>query len=327
MCDSRYPAMPAYTLYGLTIACTVPLDGLRAALPGAPADIRVTFGACAPWLAEPSRGDRYRSATADAVDPSDRIVVTEQASGFQFRYGDGTAFEVSRDGGEIWGRFESRFVLADAVVYLLGPVLGFALRLRGVLCLHASGVVIDGRAVALLGAQGAGKSTTAGLFAAAGFAVLADDLVAVRPVNGRWMAQPAYDHLRVWEDGERILFGESGRLPLLTPTWTKRAVPLEKMGMRFHDTPVALGAIVLLADRSADATATQVNRLEGAAAILAVVRETYANYLLDAPMRAAEVAAVGGLLRNVPIWKATPHTDPARLHQLVERVINRIRVG
>ena len=319
--------MPAYTLYGLTVACSAPLAGLRPAAAGANADIRVTFGDCAPWHQEPSRGERYRSANDERAAQSDRIVVTEYASGFTFQYGDGTAFEVARDGSEVWGRFPPNFVLADAAVYLLGPVLGFALRLRGVLCLHASGVVIDQRVLAFLGAPGSGKSTTAGLFAAAGFAVLADDLVALLPVRGAWMAQPAYDHLRVWDDGERILFGESGRLPLLTPTWGKRALPLEQMGFRFHDSPAPLGAIVLLGDRSDRPNAPDLVRLQGAATMLAVVRETYANYLLDAPMRASEFDAIAALLRDVPMWRAAPHSDPTRNAHIVARVLECIRAG
>ncbi|HWR97442.1 MAG TPA: hypothetical protein VN317_03400 [Candidatus Methanoperedens sp.] len=54
------------------------------------------------------------------------------------------------------------------------------------LIVHAAGVDVNGRGVLLAGASGAGKTTIAGICAAAGHAVLSDDRVLVRHSPGEW---------------------------------------------------------------------------------------------------------------------------------------------
>lgn len=60
---------------------------------------------------------------------------------------------------------------------LTGTILAVALMQRGTLVLHGCVVAIGGRAIAVLGHCGDGKSTTAAACAARGYQVLSDDLV------------------------------------------------------------------------------------------------------------------------------------------------------
>jgi hypothetical protein len=55
---------------------------------------------------------------------------------------------------------------------------------RGGLLLHAAGIVDGGRAIVLVGAEGAGKSTWAALGAQAGAKVITDDLAVLDGVDG-----------------------------------------------------------------------------------------------------------------------------------------------
>ena len=241
------------------------------------------------------------------------------------RYSDATEFHVSRDGTMIWATWASASTQADTEVYLLGPVLGFAQRLMGRLCLHASAVVIDDVAVALCGPGSAGKSTTAGAFAAAGFGVLADDMTALREAGGDLLALPAADHLRVWAQSERILLGSTGSLPTLTPTWDKLALQLERQGWTFRDTPARLGAVILLARRENGAGFPRVERVAPAEAFIEIAANTYANYLLDARMRAEEFGSITRLLSAVPVLRATPSSDPSRISALVDVIAAAVR--
>ena len=105
-------------------------------------------------------------------------------------YLDGTQFWLDREGREVWATWPDNLTLEDTATYLLGPVLGILLRLRGVTCLHASAVAFGEKAVAFVGSEGAGKSTTAAALARRGHAVLSDDVVALAERNGIVLCAP-----------------------------------------------------------------------------------------------------------------------------------------
>ena len=122
----------------------------------------------------------YASSQGDTPDePSLRVGVLGSGDYFGFFYSDGVRFAVERRGHEVWGDWPENYTLEDACTYLLGPVIGFVLRRRGVTCLHASAVAFGEHAIALAGIPGSGKSTTAAAFAQLGYSVIADDVVAL----------------------------------------------------------------------------------------------------------------------------------------------------
>ena len=309
----------------MTLASDRELFSLRPAAADAVPDVTAHFQSSPVWavVAIGTLPERYRSA--HAPDPLDTLVVYESPDGFIFAYSDGTRFWMSPDGREIWSRWPEPATLADTETYFVGPVLGFSLRLRGVLCLHASAVVIDGLAVALAGGSSAGTSTTAAAFALAGYEVMSDDLVAVRGTESQPSVAPAYPYLKLWASSERLLFGGTRTLPWLTPTWDKRALALDDHGYRFAESSRALGAIVTLSQRAADNARPRVVRSSPTDALLALVPETYAGYLLDTPMRRREFEQIGELLGRVPTFNAEPSDDPSRLPALVASIVAAVR--
>ncbi|HEY2848919.1 MAG TPA: hypothetical protein VGI97_03520 [Gemmatimonadaceae bacterium] len=290
-------------------------------------DITLTLDDAPPWRRAPTDGAtvRYRTPAVESA-PDDTLVVHEFAEGFRLRYADATEFHIARDGRELWATWAPSSTLADTETYLLGPALGFAQRLMGVLCLHASAVVVDGVAIALCGPAQAGKSTTAGAFASAGFGVLADDMTAIRMRDGAVMALPGYDHLRVWRDTEEILLGTNGALPRLTPTWDKRALRVRAHGWTWCERAARLAAVVLLAPRSDAQSAPRVERVPPGDAFVEIAANSYANYLLDDRMRAEEFGAIADLLQRAHVVRATPHSDPRRIGELVQLIAAAVRV-
>ena len=266
----------------------------------------------------------YRESATDPDPPVSEAAWIEGRPGLRLRYGDGAEYHVSADAHEVWVTWPGALAFEDAMIHLVGPVLGFILRRRGVLSLHASGAVIGGRAAAFSGESGAGKSTIAAALAAAGHAALADDVLALREVRGTMMAYPAYDHLRVWDDAARALVGEEHELPWLTPSWDKRAFTLETLGYPVARAPAPLGWIFLLADRTNDEASPRVEPVRAADAFVPLVANTSANYLLSPEMRAEEFALLARLLERTPVLRLFPHTDPARLSQLVSCVLEAV---
>jgi hypothetical protein len=320
------PPIHTYSLYGLTVTSTTELPGLTAAAAGAPSELQLRLGDVPDWT--PTSFDafpvRYRTPAAEWTI-ADNLIVHELPAGFALRYADGCTFQVARDGRELWAQWPSHYTVLDVEPYLLGPVIGFALRLRGTLCLHASAVVVDGRAVALLGPSQAGKSTTAAAFGAAGYPVLADDLVALREVDGTPMAYPGAGSLRLWEEGERMMFYRYGTLPRLAPSWAKGTLAMDAHGVEHVERAVPLGAIVVLGEREAGAGAPHWSEISDLEAFLAIVANSYASYLLDSPMRAVEFAQVSRLIGRCPVRRVTPSTDAARLGELVATIVGAVR--
>jgi hypothetical protein len=90
-------------------------------------------------------------------------------------------FEISADLGTVSLRMVEGVDEGMASVMVVGTLAALQLYLRGELVLHASAVARDGRAVAFTGHSGMGKSTLAALLAAAGAAVISDDVLPVHP--------------------------------------------------------------------------------------------------------------------------------------------------
>src|SRR5262249_39321801 len=113
-------------------------------------------------------------------------------------YADETEFVIDRFGSAIFASWPDASTLEDTCVYLLGPISGLMLRLRGIPCLHAATVAVGDSAFALVGGPGAGKSTMAAAFARRGVPILADDLSALVDQGRQFLVQPGPPRLFLW---------------------------------------------------------------------------------------------------------------------------------
>jgi hypothetical protein len=200
----------------------------------------------------------------------------------------------------VWALWPDHSSVEEAATYILGPVLGLLLRFRGVTCLHASAVAIEDSAVAFVGAEGAGKSTTAAAFARSGNAVLSDDVVAlVEREDGFWVS-PAYPHVCLWPESVNLLYGSPDALPPLSPNWEKRRLALGTGGSRFEETALPLRMIYLLDNRRSDA-GPYIEAVPGQTGLLSLVANSYATNMLDSEMRAREFKTLSSLASKVPI--------------------------
>ena len=236
-------------------------------------------------------------------------------------YCDGTEFFVNREGSQVWATWPDSLTLEDTATYLLGPVLGFVLRLRGVTCLHASAVAVGDRVIALMGPANAGKSTTAAAMARLGCPVLTDDIVALTEDAGIFGVQPGYPQLRLWPDSVALLYGAEDALPALTPTWDKRALDLNRNGYSFQCRPLPLAAIYVLDERSRNPE-PRIGGIHGRESLLTLLANTYVGYLLDAKMRGQQFESLGRLMASVPVRRVVPSADPAHLSRLCTRILD-----
>lgn len=318
-----------YCVYGLQLCSNRPVPGLvPLSTPGKSA-VQAWLGLMPPWIkeAQGSEGELwYVSVYQDEHgEPTMKTWKLADGSYFRLRYRDGTEFVVDHQGTEIWATWPDQLTLEDTATYLLGPVLGFVLRLRSITCLHASAIAVGGQAIALLGEPGAGKSTTAAAFAQLGYPILSDDIVALSKKRP-FLVQPGYPQVRLWPDSVKTLYGFADLLPRLTPTWDKRYLDLTERGYRFQQQPLPLAAVYILGERSEDAVAPFVIDMPARTALMALVGNTYANYLLDQEMRAQEFADLSRLVEHVPLRQVIPHGDPAQLSRLCHTILDDFRL-
>lgn len=116
-------------------------------------------------------------------------------------------------------------------VHLPGSVLALWLERRGLLCLHAAAFERDGRAVAMLGTNGAGKSSLAAALLAAGAQLLTEDVLVLEPTATGARVRPSHPRMRLWaEPLERLLGLEAEGLPRAHPELDKRSLDLRSVG-------------------------------------------------------------------------------------------------
>jgi hypothetical protein len=258
----------------------------------------------------------YVSSYTDEVgEPALRAWEAAEGALLHLAYSDGTQFWLDRKGAAIWAAWSGRSSLENVFSYLLGPVLGLVLRLRGIVCLHASAVAFDDSCVAFVGSAGAGKSTTAAAFAQQGYGIVSDDIVGLVERDGTFYVLPAYPHLCLWPESVSMLYGSPDALPQLVLDWGKRQLALGENGTRFEQRTLPLSAIYILGERLPD-TAPSANSIQDREVLLSLVANTYATNLIDRTMRGEEFDLLSRLVSSVRVRTVHPSDDPSRMGDL-----------
>jgi len=317
-----------YTAFGLTLRSDLSIPGLPIVSVSSLPDIDIHLGAKPPGVEVPPPDPEplwFASRFLDETGtPTLRIWEAAKGALLHLVYSDGTEFWLDRRGAEIWSTWPAPLTVADVATYLLGPILGLMLRIRGITCLHASAVAVGNRAVAFVGPAGAGKSTTAAALVRLGWAVLADDIVAVQEQNENFLALPSFPHLSLLPESVGMLYGATDVLPHFTPHWEKRRLGLE--GLHFQNQALPLQVIYLLGEREGT-LGLRIENTTAQTALLSLVANTYANTLLDAPMRATEFTLLGRVVSRVPVRTLHAHLDPSHLSELGDLISENCRLS
>lgn len=315
------------SIYGLGVSANRPIPGVPPST-AASEDVRISFGSLPAWLddvkatqIETSYIAEYKS---ECGEPALRVFRVLDGEFYRFYYADQTEFLINQAGTEVWAQWSTPLTIEDTATYLLGPVMGFVMLLRGIVCLHASAIAVDNKAIALLGPAGSGKSTTAAAFSARGYSVLAEDVVTLDDRGKQFMVRPGYPCIRLWPASVKALYGSEDHLPKLTPNWDKCYLDLND---QFTTEPLPLVAIYHLGERRRDPKAPFVENLDRSAGLLSLIANTYATKLMNKEMRAREFELLTRVLNNVPLRRVTPHGDPARIPELCDTILEDFNRG
>jgi hypothetical protein len=211
--------MYSYRAYGLTIRSALPLPELIVA--EGERDVVIRFGKL---KHQPPR--TYQETNGMQVVGNDIYVFWDEIGMFLVRGGREIIIQ------PVPGLNESVLRL-----FILGTTLAMLLYQRGLTVFHASAVAIDNEVVAFAGVKGAGKSTFAAALHAAGYELVADDIVAIDASQGHSMVLPGFPHLKLWPDSINLLGSAPELLPRLRPELEKRSYAVST---RFLQKPLPL---------------------------------------------------------------------------------------
>lgn len=201
-------------------------------------------------------------------------------------------------------------------LYLLGTTFGALLMQRGILPLHGSAVVMDGRAVVFTGISGAGKSSLLAAFRKKGYPFLTDDVVAVSlDPDGNALVFPSYPQQKLWRDSTRAVGVEAA---VLKPLYTcgdrdKFAVPAQQ---GFYRSPAPLAAVYEIEAGSHREVGLQ--ELRGMDKLSALLSHTYRPWLVDGlGLKAEHFRICAGAAGQAAVYLLT---RPADIFSLDEQV-------
>jgi hypothetical protein len=246
-------------------------------------------------------GEPYFKVWKDKNNPQEYL-------GIQYTNGDGfTIFLINQTGSQIQIIRTKSILNADMFTYLLGSVMGCLLRVRKTTCLHAGVVAVGDKALAIIGAKGAGKSTTVAALAQQGLAVLSDDIAPLSEINGEFIVAPGYPRLRLWPNTVSAMSSlTSESLPKVLSSIEKRYLDLTiddtAQQWQFCSKPVQLNAVYVLAGcNSTDKVS--ITPESQAAGMLNLVSNVYPEYSLHDSDSLRNFGVLGRLANCVSVRK------------------------
>jgi hypothetical protein len=320
--NSNISTWPTHCLFGLTLASDYPFATRLALSAGAP-DLTFTCIDQSPlpggWeQTTPAYTSPYRNDDGESIlhlyrlDACDVLHFTHVADFYLFP--DRIVCHPSELAGD-----------PMVETHLLVTVLAFWLERQGIPTLHASAVVVGGRAAAFLSHSRDGKSTLAAALVQAGYPLLTDDILPVEHTDGAFRGRPGYPTMRLWPDEAQHFLGSCQGLELVHPKLTKRRVPVGPDGFgAFCDTSQRLACLYLPERRDAAewGAKIEVTPVSLRDAVIELVRHSFTARIVEAlgwqPQRLDFFAR---LVRQVPLRRLVYPSGFAHLPRVREAIL------
>jgi hypothetical protein len=297
-----------YLYGGLIFRSSVPLPLMPLSLDARPVDVDVAFAPLPAPTAECLRAMPHFAMYADGT------AILRSPHGIRMLIDNGRALRI-----EVPEGVDARLVQS----WLIGPGLGLIMHQRGVPPLHACAVSRAGRALAIAGDSGAGKSTTARALMERGYDLMAEDQAIIDPAHTTLF--PGVTDLRLWAAaaerfGERT--EERSRVGVHEDKFT-----ISSSRERFDRTSRPLAALFVLSCEPAETPVS--TRLSGGAAAHALHRHIYRQRLATFMGRGADMFGwATALAARVPVYAVRRPNDLSRLDALaahIEQVVEQLR--
>lgn len=211
----------------------------------------------------------------------------------------------------------------DAVPFLLGTAFGVLLHQRNSLVLHASAVSHDGRAIALCGPSGVGKSTLSAALCQAGCDFISDDVSVVSFENGQPMVLPDSRQHRLWRDTiEKFSLAD------------RKGIAVRESIEKYHVEPACKGdampvaKIIVLRQSEFPKTSPVIEPLSLSDAAALLRADVYRSRLAASMGRnEALFSQIARLLSQVKVYRLIRPLESEKLEEVVELLLQNVFAG
>lgn len=254
---------------------------------------------------------------SELAEPGRYFVIKDRFIMFQVPH---VATYLIRNGDEI---FVSPINNADESLvrlYLLGSCMGAILLQRRILPLHGSVVAINGKAYAIVGDSGAGKSTIASAFMQCGYKLLSDDVIPVTLTDeGVPIVSASYPQQKLWKESLHELGMYSDRYKAIIDRKDKFFVPIKD---QFSLESIPLGGIFeLVKTNEVNVTITPINNLER---LHTLYKHTYRNFFIKhLGIMDWHFNIITKIVSVVDIYRLERPIDRFTAHELVDVLLSK----
>lgn len=206
-------------------------------------------------------------------------------------------------------------------LYLLGTCMGAILMQRRILPLHGSAVAINGKAYAIVGDSGAGKSTTASALLQKGYELISDDVIPVTfTVDDTPVVTPAYPQQKLWQESLNQFGMESNNLRPIIDRESKFAIPVSA---QFATTILPLAGIFELVKTEEETTTFTL--IQGLNRLHTLFLHTYRNFFLSrAGLMEWHFQTTTKLANKMPFYRIQRSSSEFTANQITDFIINSI---
>lgn len=188
--------------------------------------------------------------------------------------------------------------------------------------LHASAVLVNGKAVAFMGQSGRGKSTLAASFATNGFPFLTDDGLQLDALDKQPVACPSHASVRLWSDSLDAVLDPTHPIDEAVSFTPKNRIP-SSGSMPHFPQAAPLQAIYLLEDEPC--TATSIKQLSAAQACMAFIRNSFLMDIEDHQRVKAHFDDALKLAEKVPAYTLNYPRHYGSLDVVRESILNHVK--
>lgn len=243
----------------------------------------------------------------------------ETPSGISYMARNVGIFDISADGREIQYTIVPNAPEQDFQYLLTGPVLSLALQLQGEILLHALGLRLGDRSVAIAGPHAAGKSTLAAYFQSRGQALLTDDVLPLRKDAGTFQARESVPWIKLGPESLQVIGERAEDYPLVRTDAAKRRFP--RLGATAGSSEFPLSHVYVLAPQEV-CLPISFRELAGADGALTVFRNMYGADSLTGKRARSAFAAAADIAEVVAVREVSYHRTFENLEAIRIAILN-----